>query len=157
MTHQPHTPQALATMLRAGMPGYACERTATDLLLTDGHWLGHPEWVARCVRITPDTHEPSARIDWAETRRALEHAPHLRPDVDTADAAQAARWRAAEHVLMLAASLAAGYPVDMGQAMAGQEPAVAAAAARAVIAAAGAGFAAHVIEVDTSDTHPNDA
>ncbi|MEV2276173.1 hypothetical protein AB0I72_11345 [Nocardiopsis sp. NPDC049922] len=126
MTIQP----TLIEGLRAWADGFAADRAAVELLITHGAWLSRADFLTRCVDIVPteeliDPDTPVAIIDWERVIRYLEGWEGGLP----ASSSEVA-------VLAVAASIGAGHPVDLRDALLGLDATNTAAVATALVTAA---------------------
>jgi hypothetical protein len=111
--------------LRAHAAGLYCAQAAAELLIGHQQWLLRDDFVARFVRIAPDSRDvPLAVVGWRAAVRALA-------------AGRLACSDSEGHVLRLAASLAEGVPVDLGECLSVLDHTNADLVAEAVLRAAG--------------------
>jgi hypothetical protein len=96
----------LPTALRRHAAGGFCAEAAVELLIEHRRWLGHEEFVGQFVDSTTGLSGQMAWVEWEEAVGAVT-AGHL---VCSSSEAQ---------VLAIAASIAAGVPVDLGDALTG--------------------------------------
>jgi hypothetical protein len=116
----------LAEALRASSRGLYCAEAAVELLIGHLVWLLRGDFVGQCI----ETGEgmaggtPMAWVDWSSAVAGLE-------------AGRLPCSSGEGRVLRIAASLADGVPVDLGQAVSGLDDANIVLVARAVLHAAG--------------------
>lgn len=111
--------------LRAGAAGLYCAEAGTELLITHRSWLLRGDFGPFIVLAAPRAgQEPAASVDWEAAVTAL-------------DAGMLPCSSGERRVLRLAASIAGGVPVDLGEALTGLDRAGITAAASAVLHAGG--------------------
>jgi hypothetical protein len=109
--------------LVAHAAGIYCEEAAVRLLIGHRSWLCREDFLAECVQVSVIGAEVFACVDWAAA--AAPRMGHL------------ACSRGERQVLLLAASLAEGVPVDLRGALTGIDDATAALVANVVLHTAG--------------------
>lgn len=119
-------PAALAAALRAGAAGLYCAEAGVELLIGQESWLRRGDFTGPFIVATPGMAGQAAVavIGWDAAVAAL--------DGGTLPCSSGER-----RILHLAASIAAGIPADLGEALTGLDRAGIAAAARAVLHAGG--------------------
>ena len=118
-------PATLAAALRAGAAGLYCAEAGADLLITQQSWLSRGDF-APFVIIAPRAagRAVTAAVGWSTAFTAL-------------DGGALPCSSGERRILHLAASIAAGIPAGLGEALTGLDRASIAAAARAVLDAGG--------------------
>ena len=118
-------PAMLAAALRAGAAGLYCAEAGAELLITQQSWLSRSDF-APFVIVTPGLagRAAVAVIGWDAAVAAL-------------DGGILPCGGGERRILHLAASIAAGIPADLGEALTGLDRASITAAARAVLHAGG--------------------
>lgn len=96
----------LASALLAAASGIPSLEAGTSLLIDSGCWLGREDFTTRFVTVSSDEHGPMASIGWEAAIAAL-------------DAGELPCSGGERRVLRLAASLAAGTPVSLDDALPG--------------------------------------
>lgn len=104
----PGPPADLAGLLAAGAAGLLAEAAAVQLLAASGCWLARPDFTGPLIRSgrSPFSGLPLAHVRWTAATRVLA-------------AGQLPCSRSERAVLQIAASLAAGTPVSLGDAVTG--------------------------------------
>ncbi|MGH3123212.1 MAG: hypothetical protein ACRDND_19645 [Streptosporangiaceae bacterium] len=111
--------------LRAGAAGLYCAEAGTELLIACRSWLLRGDFGPFIIHAAPRAgQEMTASVDWESAVTAL-------------DAGMLPCSSGERRVLRLAASIAGGIPVDLGEALTGLDRAGITAAARAVLHAGG--------------------
>lgn len=116
--------------LRNWADGFSADRAAVELLIEHGSWLTRSDFLDQCVDIVPDDElvdpdRPVSIIDWENVFHALNGSlPASDSEVG---------------MLRIAASLAAGHPVNLRYALVGLDARNAAAVVDAVITATQSG------------------
>lgn len=111
--------------LRVGAAGLYCAEAGTELLITHRSWLLRGDFGPFIICPAPRAgQEPAASVDWQAAVTALE-------------AGGLPCSSGERRILRLAASIAGGIPVDLGEALTGLDRAGITAAARAVLHAGG--------------------
>jgi hypothetical protein len=106
VTALPVPADGLDGALRAGASGIHSLEAGTSLLIDSGCWLGREDFTTRFVTVGTDEDGPIASIDWEAAITAL-------------DAGELPCSGGERRILRLAASLAAGTPVSMNDALPG--------------------------------------
>lgn len=111
--------------LRNWADGFSADRAAVELLIEHGSWLTRSDFIDQCVDIVPDDElvdpdRPVSIIDWENVFAALNDG-------------ELPASGSAVGMLRIAASLGAGYPVDLRDALVGLDNTNAAAVVDAVI------------------------
>jgi len=119
-------PAMLAAALRAGAAGLYCAEAGAGLLIGQGAWLIRDDFTGPFVVVTPGLAGRAAMavIGWDAAVAAL-------------DGGALPCSSGERRILHLAASIAAGIPADLGEALTGLDCAGITAAARAVLHAGG--------------------
>ena len=105
MVRTPRTDQ-LAAALRAHAKGDLGVEAAVELLIANRSWLVHPDFARHVVAVHTPAGVPTAFVHWAAAIHDL--GAHRLPCSSSEG-----------QILRLAASLAAGIPVDLGVALSG--------------------------------------
>ena len=113
----------LAAGLRAGAVGLYCAEAGAGLLISQESWLGRSDFTGPFIAVTPGQ-AAVAVIGWDAAVAAL-------------DGGALPCSSGERRILHLAASIAAGAPADLGEALTGLDRAGITAAARAVLHAGG--------------------
>ena len=116
----------LAAALRAGAVGLYCAEAGVELLIGQGAWLRRGDFTGPFIAVTPGTagRDAMAAAGWHAAITAL-------------DGGALPCGSGERRILHLAASIAAGIPADLGEALTGLDRAGITAAARAVVHAGG--------------------
>jgi len=116
----------LAVGLRAGAAGLYCAEAGAGLLISQESWLGRSDFTGPFIAVTPGLAGQAAVavIGWDAAVAAL-------------DGGALPCSSGERRILHLAASIAAGVPADLGEALTGPGRAGITAAARAVLHAGG--------------------
>ena len=116
----------LAAALRAGAAGLYCAEADVELLIGQESWLRRSDFTGSFIDVTPGTagRDAMAAVGW--------HAAITALDGGALPCSSGER-----RILHLAASIAAGIPADLGEALTGLDRAGITAAARAVLHAGG--------------------
>lgn len=115
----------LAAALRAGAAGLYCAEAAAELLIRQRSWLSRSDFAPFVIIApAPAGQAMTAAVDWAAAIAAL-------------DGGALPCSSGERRMLRLAASIAGGIPVDLGEALTGLDRAGIAAAASAVLHAGG--------------------
>ena len=119
-------PAMLAAALRAGAAGLYCAEAGAGLLIGQGAWLIRGDFTGPFIVVTPGLagRAAMAAIGWDAAVAAL-------------DGGALPCSSGERRILHLAASIAAGIPADLGEALTGLDRASITAAARAVLHAGG--------------------
>jgi hypothetical protein len=119
-------PAVPAAALRVGAAGLYCAEAGAELLITQRSWLSRSDFAGPFVVIAPGAggQATTAVIDWIAAITAL-------------DGGALPCSSGERRLLRLAASIAAGVPVDLGETLTGLDRAGIAAAASAVLHAGG--------------------
>jgi len=119
-------PAVLAAALRAGAAGLYCAEAGVELLIGQGAWLRRSDFTGPFIVVTPGRagRAAVAVIGWGAAITAL-------------DEGALPCGGGERRILHLAASIAAGIPADLGEALTGLDRASITAAARAVPHAGG--------------------
>jgi hypothetical protein len=125
----------LAAALCTHAAGLLCAVAAVELLIRHAVWLRRAEFVARFVTVEPDSVPVGVALAWVDWLAA---ADALKTGRLVCSAGEA-------RVLLIAASIAEGVPLDLGDAVTSLDATTAALVARAVLAAAGHREAAEVL------------
>ncbi len=121
-----YTTEDMATMLRAAADGLSCDRAATELLIGHDDWLRRTDFIDQCITVAESISEPGrmlALIDWGSVDRALDEGALVSSS-------------SARAMLAIAASLAAGRPVDLRETVVGLDATNTALVATALVTAA---------------------
>jgi hypothetical protein len=115
----------LAAALRAGAAGLYCAEAGVELLICQESWLRRDDFTVPFIAVTPGLagRAAVAVIGWDAAVAALDGG--------------ALPCGGERRILHLAASIAAGIPADLGEALTGLDRASITAAARAVLHAGG--------------------
>jgi hypothetical protein len=113
----------LAAALRAGAAGLYCAEAGVELLIGQESWLRRSDFTGSFIAVTPGR-AAMAAVGWHAAITAL-------------DGGALPCGGGERRILHLAASIAAGIPADLGEALTGLDRAGIAAAARAVLHAGG--------------------
>ncbi|MBV9161022.1 MAG: hypothetical protein JO281_05575 [Pseudonocardiales bacterium] len=118
----------MAAALRAYVVGLLCAEAAVELLIAHAVWLHRTGFVDRFVRVAADPvvvgQTVVAWVDW--------HAA-----ADAAQTGQVPCSAGEGRILLIAASIAKGVPLDLGEAVSGLDAVGSVLVARAVLAAGG--------------------
>jgi hypothetical protein len=116
----------LAAALRAGAAGLYCAEAGVELLIGQGAWLRRGDFTGSFIAVTPGLagRAAMAAVGWDDAVAAL-------------DGGALPCGGGERRILHLAASIAAGIPADLGEALTGLDRAGITAAARAVLHAGG--------------------
>jgi hypothetical protein len=119
-------PAMLAAALRAGAAGLYCAEAGVELLICQGAWLRRGDFTGPFIVVTPGLAGQAAvaAVGWDAAVAAL-------------DGGALPCSSGERRILHLAASIAAGIPADLGEALTGLDRASITAAARAVLHAGG--------------------
>ena len=119
-------PAALAAALRGGAAGLYRAEAGVELLISQGSWLRRGDFTGPFIVVTPGLagRAAVAVIGWDDAVAAL-------------DGGALPCGGGERRILHLAASIAAGIPADLGEALTGLDRAGITAAARAVLHAGG--------------------
>ena len=116
----------LAAALRAGAAGLYCAEAGAELLISQESWLARSDFTGPFIAVTPGLAGQAAvaAVGWGAAVAAL-------------DGGALPCSSGERRILHLAASIAAGVPADLGEALTGLDRAGITAAARAVLHAGG--------------------
>ena len=116
----------LAAALRAGAAGLYCAEAGVELLICQESWLHRDDFTVPFIAVTPGLagRAAMAAVGWDDAVTAL-------------DGGALPCGSGERRILHLAASIAAGIPADLGEALTGLDRAGITAAARAVLHAGG--------------------